>query len=224
MKRVKKTLIVVAGGQGTRMGSEIPKQFLLLSGRPILMRTMELFHAYDKNMPVVVGLPDEYRIYWEDLCRQEDFKVPHQLTMAGETRFHTVQKALKAVQAGGLVAVHDAVRPLVSQETIDRCFEQAGKTGAAIPCVDVPGSLRYGRHGRSLTVNRNTYLLVQTPQVFQYEILVKAYRQKYIESFTDDAGVVEKAGYTVSMVQGNRENLKITTPEDLAYAESLQGT
>lgn len=219
-----KTLIVVAGGLGTRMGSRVPKQFLLLGGRPILMRTLELFHSYDKNMPIVVGLPDEYRTYWEDLCRQEDCRVPHQLTPAGETRFHTVQKALEAAAPGGLVAVHDAVRPLVSRDTIERCFAEAGKTGAAIPCVEVPESLRQVSHGRSLAVDRNTFRLVQTPQVFQYEILTKAYLQEYNESFTDDAGVVEQAGYTVSIVEGNRENIKITTPEDLAYAGSLPGT
>ena len=218
---VKKTLVVVAGGLGTRMGSEIPKQFLLLGGRPILMLTMDLFYRYDNNMPIILGLPDKYTTYWEDLCRQQNFKIPHQLTPAGETRFHTVQNALEAVQPGCLVAVHDAVRPLVSRETVERCFDRAVKTGAAIPCVKVPESLRKVGQGRSLAVDRNTYRLVQTPQVFQYYMLIKAYRQEYDESFTDDAGVVEKAGYSVSLVEGNHENLKITTPQDLARAESL---
>ena len=218
---MEKALIVVAGGLGTRMGSEIPKQFVRLGGRPILMRTMELFHRYDRKMSIVVGLPEEYRAYWKDLCRKENFEVPHQLTPAGKTRFHTVKHALEAVQPGCLVAIHDAVRPLVSRETIERCFDQAGKTGAAIPCVEVRESLRQVSQGRSLSVDRDTYRLVQTPQVFQYEILAKAYRQDYEKSFTDDAGVVEKAGYPVSLVEGNHENLKITTPQDLTRAEAL---
>ena len=219
-----KTLIVVAGGQGTRMGSQIPKQFHLLGGRPILMRTMELFQDFDKNMPIIVGLPDEYLATWEEVCQKENFMVPHQITAAGETRFHTVQNALEAVQKGSLIAVHDAVRPLVSLDTIDRCFIEAGKTGAAIPCVELPESLRQVKQGRSMAVDRNTFRLVQTPQVFQYEILIEAYQQRYHDSFTDDAGVVEKAGYKVSIVEGKRENLKITTPQDLAYAESLLGS
>jgi len=218
---MKKTLIVVAGGRGIRMGSELPKQFLYLRGRPILMQTLDLFHRYDPGIPIVLGLPEAYMEYWEDLCRKMDFNIPHRITPGGKTRFYTVRKALQQAVPGSMIAVHDAVRPFASRDTIDRCFDAAGKEGAAIPCVEVPGSLREVRQGKSVWVDRQFYRLVQTPQVFDHDILIRSYRQAYEDAFTDDASVVEKAGFPVSLVEGNRENLKITTPEDLVYAEAL---
>jgi 2-C-methyl-D-erythritol 4-phosphate cytidylyltransferase len=218
---MKKTAIVVAGGQGVRMGSGLPKQFLHLGGQPLLMHTIDLFHRYDKSINIVVGLAENYMSYWEDLCRQLNFTIPHRKSPGGETRFHTVQKALQEVAAGSIVAIHDAVRPLVTRETINRCFDTARRSGAAIPCVDVPESLREVGQGKSKWVDRRSYRLVQTPQVFQYEILINAYQQSYEDAFTDDASVVEKAGYDVALVAGNHENVKITTPEDLIFAESI---
>jgi len=218
---IQKTLIVVAGGTGSRMGSKIPKQFLLLAGKPVMMRTLEIFHEYDNDIYMIVGLPDEYTGYWEELCRKEGFGLKHSVTPAGETRFHTVRNALAETLPGSLVAIHDAVRPLVSTATIHRCFEKALLTGAAIPCVNVPESLRRTGQGRSQAVDRSTYKLVQTPQIFHHDIITKAYRQEYEKSFTDDAGVVERDGHGVSVVEGNRENIKITTPQDLACAEAL---
>lgn len=186
-----------------------------------MMQTMDLFHRYDGAMTIVLGIAEEHVSHWKKLCKQFRFDVPHLITPGGETRFHTVKNALLKVPEGSLVAIHDAVRPLVTRDTIDRCFTLAQHTGAAIPCVDVPGSLRKIDKGRSKRVDRNTFRLVQTPQVFLYEILMKAYRQDHSDSFTDDAAVVEEAGYPVSVVEGNPENLKITIPEDLVCAESI---
>jgi 2-C-methyl-D-erythritol 4-phosphate cytidylyltransferase len=218
---IQKTLIVVAGGKGSRMGTEIPKQFLPLSGRPVLMRTIDLFIAYDRDMDVIVGLPQENVAYWKELCRKMEFNIRHRITPAGETRFHTVRNALGETAPGSLVAIHDAVRPLVSHDTISRCFEKAVLTGAAIPCIPVPESLRQSVAGRSITVDREMFRLVQTPQVFHHDVICNAYRQEYDDSFTDDAGVVEKTGHRVSLVEGNPENIKITTPQDLVCAEAL---
>ena len=218
---IRKTLIVVAGGKGSRMGKEIPKQFLPLSGRPVLMRTIDLFFAYDRDMDIFVGLPREYTSYWGELCHKEGFNIKHRITPAGETRFHTVRNALGEATPGSLVAIHDAVRPLVSQDTIGRCFEKALLTGAAIPCIRVPESLRQSVRGKSIPVDREMFRLVQTPQVFHHDIIMRAYKQDYEDSFTDDAGVVEKSGHAVSLVEGNPENIKITKPQDLACAEAL---
>jgi 2-C-methyl-D-erythritol 4-phosphate cytidylyltransferase len=218
---MKKTLIVVAGGRGERMGSDLPKQFLPLAGRPILMHTMDLFHRYDSKMSIILGLPDRFRDYWEDLCSSTGFAIPHIITPGGRTRFHTVKEALECTHSRSLIAIHDSVRPLVSKDTIDSCFHQAGMTGAAIPCIDISESLREIRHDRSISVDRTSYRLVQTPQVYKHDILVKSYQQDYDGSFTDDASVVEKAGYQVSIVKGNEENIKITAPGDIAYAESI---
>ena len=218
---MKKTVIVVAGGQGVRVGSELPKQFLHLGGRPLLMHTIDLFHRYDRYIDIVVGLAEKYMSHWEDLCREFKFNIPHRVAPGGETRFLTVKKALPEVSRGSIVAIHDAVRPLVTRDTIDRCFDAALKNGAVIPCVEVPESLREIRQGKNKPVDRRSFRLVQTPQVFNYDIILEAYQQVYDDAFTDDASVVEKAGYPVLLVKGNHENLKITTPEDLIYAESI---
>lgn len=221
---MKKTVIVVAGGKGVRMGPELPKQFMQLGGQPVLMHTMDLFHRYDSNINIVLGLAEENIPRWEYLCKKLDFKIPHRITPGGETRFHTVKKALEEVSRDSIVAIHDAVRPLVSRDTIDRCFDAAVRSGAAIPCVKVPETLREIRQGKNIGVDRRSFRLVQTPQVFFYDILIKAYKQEYLDVFTDDASVVEKAGYPVSLVEGNPENLKITSPADLIYAESILGS
>ena len=218
---MRKTLIIVAGGRGERMGSDLPKQFLPLAGQPILMHTMDLFHRYDNKMSIILGLPDRFRDYWEDICSTAGFAIPHIITPGGQTRFHTVKEALERTDEPSLIAIHDSVRPLVSKDTIDSCFDQAVRTGAAIPCIDISESLREIRHDRSISVDRSSYRLVQTPQVFRPDILIKSYQQDYDVSFTDDASVVEKAGYQVSIVNGNDENIKITTPGDITYAESI---
>ena len=218
---MKKTAIIVAGGTGTRMKQDIPKQFIRLQGIPVLMHTISVFHSYDPAMELIVALPPQFMDYWHDLCAECNFVIDHQLVAGGLTRFDTVKNSLAAVHHKGLVAIHDGVRPLVSHAVIDRCFAMADKKGAAIPCIPVNESLRIQNNDGSKPIDRASYRLIQTPQVFQWEIIKKAYETKYSSEFTDDAGVVEKAGFPVQLVEGNPENIKITTLSDLMIAEAL---
>lgn len=212
---MKRYAVIVAGGKGARMGSAVPKQFMLLAGKPILMHTLMRFHAYDNAMQLIVVLPSEQRTYWEALCRQYVFEVPHVVVDGGETRFHSVRNGLSEITSSGLVAVHDGVRPFVAREVLSVCFEEAAKSQAVVPVIDVVETVRMLVGNESKTVDRNLYKLVQTPQVFQTDVLLKAYNQPYDPSFTDDASVVESHGVKVRLVKGNRENIKITTPDDL---------
>lgn len=218
---MKKSVIIVAGGKGLRMGTDVPKQFLRIGGKPILMRTMEAFYAYDPQIDIIVVLPDDQQVYWEELCYNDAFVLPHRVVNGGETRFHSVRNGLTLVSPSGLVGVHDGVRPFVSRNVIAACYEAAMKCGAAVPVVDVVETLRRLTDGGSETVERSQYKLVQTPQVFSSELLIKAYEQPYHQSFTDDASVVETFGKSVMLVSGNRENIKITTPFDLTIANAL---
>jgi 2-C-methyl-D-erythritol 4-phosphate cytidylyltransferase len=213
-----KSVIISAGGLGKRMGSEIPKQFLCIKGKPVIMHTMEKFVAYDAHIEFVVVLPETHIADWEALCQKHLFTIPHKVALGGEERFHSIQNGLQEV-TGTLVAVHDAVRPLVDVSVIAACFELAEKEAAAIPVYAVTESLRKTENGNSYAVNREDYKLVQTPQCFQRSILVKAYEQRYSKFFTDDASVVESSGVKIHLVNGNRENIKITTPHDLQLAE-----
>jgi len=262
---MKRYAIVVAGGKGLRMGSDIPKQFLTVQGRPLLMLTLENFHSFDSSMPLILVLPESQQEYWARLCHEYLFRVPHTVVSGGETRFHSVRNGLKAIidnrqdsssapsqaqfaapssalanraatatpacqddaarhSAGdeALVAVHDGVRPFVSHDVITSCFETAAHDGAAVPVIPVVETLREVRDdGTSFTVPRSRYRLVQTPQTFRLSLLAEAYGQPYTDAFTDDASVVEALGHPVTLVDGNRENIKITTPYDLAVAETL---
>jgi 2-C-methyl-D-erythritol 4-phosphate cytidylyltransferase len=218
---MQKTIIIVAGGQGMRFKSEKPKQFLYLKDRPIIMHTIDLFHYYDRGMQIILGVSEKYFSYWESICDQLHFDVPVILSPGGETRYHTVQNALPRVTEGNLTGIHDAVRPLVYRHTIDRCYEEAKRYGAAIPCVPVHSTIREITGEGSRWINREKLRVVQTPQVFRYDILTRAYEQEYSSSFTDDASVAESAGFPVKLVKGNPENIKITTPEDLVFAEAL---
>ena len=216
-----KYIIIVAGGKGLRMGSDIPKQFLLLVGKPVLMRTIETFYNYDKHIHIILVLPVEYQVYWKDLCNQYYFNIPVQIASGGETRFHSVKNGLDLIAGDGLVGVHDGIRPFVSEAVISRCYKEAGEKQAVIPVIDVYETIRQLQDGGSVTVPRNLYKLVQTPQVFRVSLLKRAYRQSYSSSFTDDASVVEALGEKISLVEGNRENIKITTPFDLRIGELL---
>lgn len=218
---MKKYVIIVAGGKGLRMGKEIPKQFLLLKDKPILMHTINRFIEYDPAISIILVLPEAHQPYWKELCRKYQFSLPYQLANGGETRFHSVQNGLKLVTQDGWVAIHDGVRPFVSKETISTCFTKAAMSGAAIPILPVIETLRERAGNSSRTVNRDNYCTVQTPQVFSTELLKEAYRQSYIPTFTDDASVVENLGHPVSLIEGNRENIKITTPFDLQIGEIL---
>ena len=214
-------LIAVAGGKGLRMGGDIPKQFLPIKGKPVLMRTLEAFYAYDKALIVV--LPVDQQDYWKYLCQEYAFTLPHQIADGGETRFHSVKNGLALVEEeDALVGVHDGVRPFVSLDVIAECYRVAERKGAAIPVTDVVETVRrISEDGESETVPRDRYKLVQTPQVFRASLLKQAYAQPYTSAFTDDASVVEAFGHRVELVKGNRENIKLTTPFDLKLAEML---
>ena len=218
---MKKHIIIVAGGKGLRMGGDIPKQFLPVCGKPVLMRTLEAFHAYDASMHLILVLPTSQQDYWKQLCKEYHFELAHEIADGGETRFHSVKNGLALVTGDGVVGVHDGVRPFVSQEVIARCYEAALSLKAVIPVISVVETVRHLTKEGSETVPRDQYKLVQTPQVFDVDLLHRAYWQPYTEMFTDDASVVEALGETVHLVEGNRENIKLTTPFDLKLAELL---
>ena len=216
-------VIIVAGGKGLRMGSDIPKQFLPIGGRPVLMRTLERFRAYDADIQIILVLPEAQQTYWRELCEQYDFKVPYQLANGGPTRFHSVQNGLALVpdDAEGVVGVHDGVRPFPGIEVIRNCYQTAREKKAVIPVIPVVETVRHLEDEGSVTVPRGDYRLVQTPQTFDIQLLKAANRQPFNDGFTDDASVVESYGHPITLVEGNRENIKITTPYDLKIAEVL---
>ncbi|MBI9067168.1 MAG: 2-C-methyl-D-erythritol 4-phosphate cytidylyltransferase [Salinivirgaceae bacterium] len=216
-----KYAIIVAGGSGKRMGAEIPKQFIELAGKPILMHTLEAFYKYDYKISLVLVLPKSQHKYWNQLIQKHSFTIKHTVVRGGVERFYSVKNGLDAILNNGWVAVHDGVRPLVSQDTISRCFDEAINGKNVIPVMALNESIRKIKNGESKAVNRNNYFLVQTPQVFSVDTLKKAYKQDYACAFTDDASVVENMGYKITTVDGNPENIKITRPMDLKIAEVL---
>ena len=249
---MKDYVIIVAGGKGLRMGSDIPKQFLPIGGKPVLMRTLERFRQYSPTLQIILVLPKAQQAYWHQLCKDYDFKVEYQLADGGETRFHSVQNGLALIpdDAEGVVGVHDGVRPFPSIDVIHRCYDTAHTTKAVIPVIPVVETLRHiysvGQqqtntdspkefslrecgvaiavtrcYNNSETVPRDEYRLVQTPQCFDIQLLKAANKQPYNDNFTDDASVVESYGHAITLVDGNRENIKITTPYDLKIAEVL---
>lgn len=218
--------IIVAGGKGLRMGGDIPKQFIPVNGMPVLMHTIRRFREFDPQMHIVLVLPKDHQDYWRQLCNEYRFTDRHDITDGGSTRFHSSQNGIMALAEApdtDIVAIHDGVRPLVSVETIGRCFTAAAESGAAIPVLPVIDTLRYVGHADENGVNteqghnvlRSDYRVVQTPQTFRLALLRRAFTQPFSERFTDDASVVEALGEKVTMVDGNRENIKITTPYDL---------
>ena len=218
-------IIIVAGGKGLRMGSDIPKQFLPIGGKPVLMRTLERFREYSPTLQIILVLPKAQQEYWKELCQKHNFTVAYQLADGGETRFHSVQHGLALIpdDAEGVVGVHDGVRPFPSIDVIRRCYETAREKKAVIPVIPVVETVRHLKGETSETVPRDDYRLVQTPQCFDIQLLKAANRQPYNDGFTDDASVVEAYGFDITLVEGNRENIKITTPYDLKIAEVLIG-
>ncbi len=222
-------IIVVAGGKGLRMGSDIPKQFLPIGGKPVLMRTLERFREYSEDLQIILVLPEAQQDYWQGLCKEYDFKVEYLLGNGGQTRFHSVQNGLALVpdDAEGVVGVHDGVRPFPSIDVIRNCYETARTAKAVIPVIPVVETVRHLTGGQarceveSVTVPREEYRLVQTPQTFDIQLLKAANRQPYNDGFTDDASVVESYGHKITLVEGNRENIKITTPYDITVAEAI---
>ena len=232
-------VIIVAGGKGLRMGSDIPKQFLPIGGKPVLMRTLERFREYSADLQIILVLPEAQQAYWQQLCEEYHFDVTYTLANGGQTRFHSVQNGLAKVpdDAEGVVGVHDGVRPFPAVEVIKNCYETARTAKAVIPVIPVVETVRElkeltgtgtmssaqnsGVTVSSVTVPRDKYRLVQTPQTFDIQLLKAANRQPYNDGFTDDASVVESYGHAITLVEGNRENIKITTPYDIIVAEAL---
>lgn len=210
--------IIVAGGKGLRMGGDVPKQFLPINGKPILMHTIEAFRKALDGIEIILVLPADQHEYWQKLCKDYNFCSPKLIAKGGETRFHSVKNGLALLpdDEDAVVGIHDGVRPFVSKETIQRCYATAAGGRAVVPVVPVVETIRQILpDGKSITRPRNEYRLVQTPQTFPLVMLKKAYEQPYLETFTDDASVVEAMGEEILMVEGNRENIKITTPSDL---------
>ena len=210
--------IIVAGGKGLRMGGDVPKQFLPINGKPILMHTIEAFRKGLDGIEIILVLPADQHEYWQKLCKDYNFYSPELIAKGGETRFHSVKNGLALLpdDEDAVVGIHDGVRPFVSKETIQRCYAAAAGGRAVVPVVPVVETIRQILpDGKSITRPRDEYRLVQTPQTFPLVMLKKAYEQSYSETFTDDASVVEAMGEEILMVEGNRENIKITTPSDL---------
>ena len=216
-------IIIVAGGKGLRMGSDIPKQFLPVCGLPVLMRTIRRFREYSADINIILVLPKSQQDYWHSLCKEYQFDERYSIVDGGETRFHSVSNGLALIpdDAEGVVGVHDGVRPFPSIDVIAGCYETARHQGAVIPVIPVVETVRHLEGDNSKTVSRDEYRLVQTPQTFDIQLLKRAYRQQFTPMFTDDASVVEALGDTITLVEGNRENIKITTPFDLIIATAI---
>jgi len=218
---LKRRLIIVAGGEGIRMGQKIPKQFIEIGGKPIIIWTMLLFYKCNISYPYILVLPETYFDYWNELCKKYTFTLPHKLVKGGKTRFHSVYNGLQEIQDECLVAIHDGVRPFVSINVIENAFTIAQIKGNCIPSQKLKDSVRKINNNNNKSFSRYSIRSIQTPQVFNSKIIKKAYDQQYSIDFTDDASVVEKAGYKINLIEGNEENIKITTPSDLIIAEAF---
>lgn len=220
----KRFAIIVAGGKGLRMGNEIPKQFLEVAGKPILMHTITRFFECKPSIQIILVLPKVQFEFWEELCEKYKFTISHTVVAGGNTRTDSVRNGLNTIKNNGLVAVHDGVRPFATEELINQSFEVAEKKGSAIAAVPLKDSIRKMiDNNESESLNRSNYQLVQTPQTFQIKLLKEAYAkaENSTQTFTDDASVVEAIGHKVSLVRGSYQNIKITTPEDLIFAEAI---
>jgi 2-C-methyl-D-erythritol 4-phosphate cytidylyltransferase len=217
-----KYAIIVAGGSGSRISSDKPKQFLLLGNKPVLMHTLEKFNSAGKEIEIIVVIPQKEIDEWQNLCKQYQFQIPHQTIAGGETRFHSVKSGLQLVKEKSMVAVHDGVRPLVSIGLINRCFDKAEQHGNAVPCIPLAESIRKVVDTEVNEVaDRSSMVIIQTPQCFDSEVLKKAYAAEFKDIFTDDASVVEFSGHPIHLIEGERVNIKITYSADLGIAEVL---
>jgi len=218
---LKKYAIIVAGGSGTRMGTDIPKQFLEIKGKPVLLHSMNRFFNFDPSIALIVVLPEHQIDYWKSLCLKHNFNLSHTIVIGGKERFYSVKNGLALVEENALVAIHDAVRPLVSSNTIKVAFASAKEHGSGIPAINLNDSLRQFEGENNTAVNRNLYKIIQTPQCFASTNILNAFKQDYKDEFTDDATVLETHGLKVKLTEGNLENIKITSPRDLILAEAL---
>ena len=213
--------LIVAGGKGTRIKSVVPKQFLLLQGRPILMHTIQAFVDYSPEIKIILVLPHDDIERWEALCTEYNFSIPVQVVVGGDTRFQSVRNGLAVVADEGLVAIHDGVRPLVSSDIIGASYRLAAVHQTAVAAVRLKESIRITDMDNTKSVDRSRYRLIQTPQTFQCSLIKNAYQVKEDPSMTDDASVAELSGNIISLFEGSYENIKITTPDDLIIAEAL---
>jgi 2-C-methyl-D-erythritol 4-phosphate cytidylyltransferase len=213
---IKKYAIIVAGGSGSRMKSDIPKQFIEVGGLPILMHTLKQFKEADAEIELILVLPESQFEYWNMLCKKYS-TAPHQLVKGGKTRFQSGLNGLQVIENEGIVAIHDGVRPFVSIDIINESFKIAAEKGTAVVSVPSKDSVRV--NGQA--IDRSTVRLIQTPQTFQISLIKKAFETEELSTFTDDASVAEHAGFTINLIEGNYENIKITTPEDLLWAEVI---
>ncbi len=217
---MQKSFIITAGGIGKRMNSDLPKQFLELDKKPILLLTLENLHAFDSQAEFIITLPSEWMDYWKEVLIKHSCTISHQLIPGGQERFHSIKNALEAA-TGEVIAIHDGVRPFVSHQTLDRIFQDLNRNLAVIPVLSIKESLRKIDVSETEHVNRENFKLVQTPQCFERTLINQAYQQDYDRNFTDDASVVEAYGYKITWVEGNEENIKITSPFDLLIAQTL---
>jgi 2-C-methyl-D-erythritol 4-phosphate cytidylyltransferase len=215
--------IIVAGGNGARMGAPIPKQYLEIGGKPILMHTLEIFFQSDPTICLILVIPESDFTFWDSLCDKFNFQIPHQVVKGGQSRFQSVRNGLDSIlSTTGLVAIHDGVRPFVNQSVISRSYEEAVKKGSAIAVINLKDSIRkISGDGKSIFQDRQEFRLVQTPQTFQLDKIKKAFEVPESSQFTDDATVYEQQGWQVNLIDGNLENIKITSPEDMDFAEYL---
>jgi len=218
-----KYVLILAGGMGQRMNMDIPKQFIPVLGKPVLMHTINKFREYDPKLQIVVIIPKEHIPLWKDLCTEFAFNIEHQIVTGGKQRFYSVKNGLSRVPDDALVLIHDGVRPLVSTETIDRVAQMAEEKGNAIPYIDIVHSVRKVANGKNKAIDRSKLKIIQTPQGFHSTLIKQAYAKRYRKSFTDDASVLEALGYEINLVKGNNKNMKITNSTDIHLVECLMG-
>jgi 2-C-methyl-D-erythritol 4-phosphate cytidylyltransferase len=216
---MKKYAIIVAGGTGSRMKGYVPKQFMMLKGKPVILYSMEAFYTYDADMQIIVVVHPDFIGYWKQICEGMKVTIPHTIISGGLTRFHSVKNGLNTITEDGHVAIHDAARPLITAGFIERLFSVATEFGCAIPVVTLNDTVRIIEENSSRQLDRNLLKAVQTPQVFGVSNLKKAYKQEISSLFTDDASVFESAGFTIHLTTGHYGNIKITLPEDISMAE-----
>lgn len=218
---MKKFALIVAGGSGSRMNNTIAKQFIEINERPVLMHTFDVFFNFDPKLKFILVLPKDQVKHWKSLCKKHCFKLKHKIAFGGETRFHSVKNGLDLISEDGIVFIHDGVRPLVSAKTLQNCFETAAEKGNALPVIPVFESVRFADDSGNQPVDRAKYFLVQTPQTFDCGLIKEAFNRSETVLFADDATVLESMGERIHLVEGNRENIKITYPEDLVFAKSF---
>jgi 2-C-methyl-D-erythritol 4-phosphate cytidylyltransferase len=219
---IKRFVVIVAGGIGKRMESGLPKQFIKLADQPVMLHTLRVFHEFDRKLKIIIVLRDDYFDQWKSICEKYSCSIPHEVIKGGETRYDSVKNGLEVINNdNGLVAIHDAVRPLVSIDTISRCFDSAMKFGNALPAISPNESVRIAVEEGNKPIKKKNIYLVQTPQVFAVARIKKAYRQKYKPDFTDDATVFETLGEKINIVKGDVLNIKLTTSIDLEFAETV---